>query len=138
MKLKDFLLSNHTLLAEHLCIALVFICLCGAFISLIRQSKEQIMQKYDCPTPSCEIIVRNIEDLKARLPEIESAIKKGTSDISLYAQLVSTNLVRIPCTCGYCRPSEGIAVPEHINQIGYDLKVQVSTSYYPVVSLPTH
>lgn len=106
MKLKDFLSSNHTLLTEHLCIALVFICLCGALLSLIRPSKEQMMKKYDCT--------------------------------SLYAQLISTNLVRIPCTCGYCRPSEGIVVPEHLNQIGYDLKVEISTSYYPVVSLPTH
>ena len=138
MKLKDFLLSNHTLLAEHLCIALVFIGLCGALISLIRPAKEQMMKKYNCPPLFYEIRGNNIAELKARLSEIESAITNGTSDISLYAQLVSTNLVRIPCACGYCRPSEGIVVPEHLNKIGYDLKVVVSTSYCPVVSISTH
>ena len=54
---------------------------------------------------------------------------------NIYAVHISTNLVSTPCNCGYCRPSEGIRVPEHINQIGYDLKVVVSTSYYPVVIL---
>lgn len=55
-----------------------------------------------------------------------------------YAEVVTTNLVRVPCACGFCRPAEGIVVPEHINQIGYDLKVVVSTSYCPVVSISTH
>ena len=143
MKLKDFLLSNHTLLAEHICIVLVFICLCGAFLSLcgaskslIRQSKEQMMKNDYCPPPSYEIIVNNIEKLKVRLSEIEFAITNGTSDIRLYAQLISTNLVRIPCTCGYCRPSEGIAVPEHVNALGYDTVLQVSTNYLPIVRKP--
>ena len=54
----------------------------------------------------------------------------------LYAMSVTTNLVPIQCRCGYCDPKRGIRVPEHINQIGYDLAVQVSTSYFPVVMLP--
>ena len=138
MKLKDSLRSTLSHLDELFCTALV-LGIFGVLLSLFLPSKEQMMKKYDCPPPSYEIIVNNIEELKARLSEIESAITNGTSDLHpLYAQLVSTNLVRIPCTCGYCRPSEGIAVPEHINQIGYDLKVEISTSYYPVVSLPTH
>ena len=137
MKLKDFLLSIFALPHELFCIGLIVSF--GALLCLCLPSKEQMMKKYDCPPPSYEIIVNNIEELKARLSEIESAITNGTSDLHpLYAQLVSTNLVRKPCTCGYCRPFEGIAVPEHLNQIGYDLKVEVSTSYYPVVSLPTH
>jgi len=94
------------------------------------------MKKYDCPPPSYEIMVNNIAELKVRLSEIESAITNGTSDISLYAQLVSTNLVRKPCTCGYCRPSEGIAVPEHVNALGYDTVLQVSTNYLPIVRKP--
>ena len=50
-----------------------------------------------------------------------------------YAVLISTNLVRQNCSCGFCDPSRGIAVPEHINQLGYDLRLQVSTNYLPVV-----
>lgn len=137
MKLKDFLLSIFDLPHELFCIGLFVSC--AALIYLCLPSKEQMMKKYDCPPPSYEIIVNNIEELKARLSEIESAITNGTSDLHpLYAQFISTNLVSVPCSCGYCRPSEGIVVPEHIGAIGYDLKVVVSTSYYPIVSLPTH
>ena len=52
-----------------------------------------------------------------------------------YAVLVSTNLVSQPCTCGFCRPEQGIRVPEHINQVGYDLRIEVSTNYLPIVTL---
>ena len=52
---------------------------------------------------------------------------------NLAAVLVTTNLVSVPCNCGYCRPSEGIRVPEHIGVVGYDLKVVVSTQYLPIV-----
>lgn len=53
-------------------------------------------------------------------------------DTEYYAIQVTTNLVSVPCNCGFCRPEEGIAVPEHINQIGYDLKYEISTNYFPV------
>lgn len=53
-----------------------------------------------------------------------------------YAVLVSTNLVPQNCSCGFCDPSRGIAVPEHINSIGHDLRIEVSTNYLPVVYLP--
>ena len=66
--------------------------------------------------------------------QINPQINRTTNN--LYAVHVSTNLVSTPCNCGYCDPSSGIRVPEHINQIGYDLKVVVSTSFYPVVILP--
>ena len=66
-----------------------------------------------------------------------SAVSNHISPTNLYTEIISTNLVSVPCPCGYCKPDQGIAVPEHINQIGFDLKVVVSTSYYPVVSLPT-
>ncbi|MBO6031987.1 MAG: hypothetical protein J6Q22_11140 [Prevotella sp.] len=65
---------------------------------------------------------------------IKAEILKQLS--TLKTQIVSTNLVRIPCTCGVCKPDQGIVVPEHVNSIGHDLKVEVSTSYYPIVSLP--
>lgn len=51
-----------------------------------------------------------------------------------FAVLVQTNLVRQNCPCGFCDPSRGIVVPEHINQIGFDLAVQVSTNYLPIIS----
>lgn len=50
-----------------------------------------------------------------------------------YAVLISTNLVPQNCPCGFCDPSRGIAVPEHINQLGYDLRIEVSTNYLPIV-----
>lgn len=53
------------------------------------------------------------------------------------ALLVSSNLVYRPCPCGFCKPSEGIAVPEHIGVIGYDLVWSVSTNLLPIVSLPS-
>lgn len=52
------------------------------------------------------------------------------------AMLVTTNLVSVPCTCGYCRPAEGVRIPEHIGVVGYDLKVVVSTQYLPIVIRP--
>lgn len=50
-----------------------------------------------------------------------------------YAMLVTTNLVSVPCQCGFCHPEQGIVVPEHMNRIGYDMAVQVSTNYLPVI-----
>ena len=50
-----------------------------------------------------------------------------------YAVLISTNLVSQNCSCGFCNPSQGTAVPEHINRIGYDLRIEVTTNYLPVV-----
>lgn len=55
---------------------------------------------------------------------------------NLSAVLIQTNLYHRPCPCGFCRPSEGIAVPEHINAIGYDLVYKVSTNYLPLVVIP--
>ena len=52
-----------------------------------------------------------------------------------YAVLVSTNLVPQNCSCGVCDPSRNIAVPEHINSIGHDLRIEVSTNYLPIVSI---
>lgn len=66
-----------------------------------------------------------------------SASSTHISPSNLYAEIISTNLVSVPCPCGFCKPDQGIAVPEHINQIGYDLKVVVSTSYYPIVIRPS-
>ena len=50
-----------------------------------------------------------------------------------YAVLVSTNLVPQNCPCGFCDPSRNTAVPEHINSIGHDLRLEVSTNYLPVI-----
>lgn len=52
------------------------------------------------------------------------------------AMLITTNLVHRPCTCGFCRLSEGIVVPEHVNAIGFDTFVEVSTNYLPIVEHP--
>ena len=64
---------------------------------------------------------------------IDSPYTPSPALSNLFAVIVSTNLVRVPCTCGYCRPSEGIAVPEHVNALGYDTVLQVSTNYLPIV-----
>ena len=55
---------------------------------------------------------------------------------TLYAVLVSTNIVSQPCPCGFCDNARGIRVPEHIGVIGYDLRIEVTTNYLPVVYLP--
>jgi len=54
-------------------------------------------------------------------------------DKILYAILVSTNIVSQPCNCGFCDPLRGIRVPEHVGVIGYDLRIEVSTNYLPVL-----
>lgn len=53
----------------------------------------------------------------------------------LYAVLITTNIVSQPCNCGFCDNAHGIRVPEHINSIGHDLRIEVSTNYLPVVGL---
>jgi hypothetical protein len=50
-----------------------------------------------------------------------------------YALLVSTNIVSQHCPCGFCDNARGIRVPEHIGVIGYDLRIEVSTNYLPIV-----
>lgn len=62
---------------------------------------------------------------------------------ALVAVLITTNLVSHPCTggtpggkCQWCRPEEGIAVPEHMNKIGYDMDWVVHTNYLPVIEMP--
>lgn len=55
-----------------------------------------------------------------------------------YAVLVSTNLVPQNCSCGFCDPSRNIAVPEHINSIGHDLRYEISTNFLPIVSFPAY
>lgn len=50
------------------------------------------------------------------------------------AVLVSTNIVPQACKCGFCRPEEGICVPEHIGSVGHDLRVEVTTNYLPIVT----
>lgn len=52
---------------------------------------------------------------------------------NLVAILIMTNVVRVACPCGWCNDRLGIAIPEHINRIGYDLKEVVTTNYLPVV-----
>ena len=52
-----------------------------------------------------------------------------------YALLITTNLTRRPCPCGFCDPSRSVAVPEHINSIGHDLTYSVTTQFLPVIYL---
>lgn len=52
---------------------------------------------------------------------------------NLYAMVVETRLEPCRCECGYCDPERGIAVPEHVNRVGYDLKEVTVTNYWPVV-----
>lgn len=54
---------------------------------------------------------------------------------NLVAILITTNIVRVACTCGFCNANTGVVVPEHVNSIGHDLQVVVSTNYLPVVEL---
>ena len=61
----------------------------------------------------------------------------------LVAVLITTNLVSHPCAggvqgekCQFCRPEQGMRVPEHINQIGYDMDWVVRTQYLPVIEMP--
>lgn len=77
---------------------------------------------------------RNIEHLSRQdspFLQTETALSKP-----LAAMLITTNLVHRPCPCGFCRPSEGIVVPEHINAIGFDTFVEVSTNFLPIVKPP--
>jgi len=53
---------------------------------------------------------------------------------NLVAILVMTNLVSVPCKCGWC-DKNGVRIAEHVNRIGYDLKREVTTNYLPVVEL---
>ena len=43
-----------------------------------------------------------------------SAVSTHISPSNLYTEIISTNLVSVPCPCGYCKPDLGIAVPEHL------------------------
>lgn len=64
-------------------------------------------------------------------------MKTATSISKTYAAMhITTNLVHRPCSCGFCRPSEGIAVPEHINALGFDTFVEVSTNFLQIVKTP--
>ena len=58
------------------------------------------------------------------------------SNKTLYAVLISTNIVSQPCPYGFCDNARGIRVPEHVGVIGYDLRIEVSTNYLPVIYLP--
>ena len=49
------------------------------------------------------------------------------------AILVTTNVIPQDCPCGFCDPSQGITVPEHINRIGYDLRIEIVTNYLHIV-----
>lgn len=51
---------------------------------------------------------------------------------NLWCMIIATNIVRQACHCGFCEGN--IVVPEHINRIGYDLRVEVVTNYYPIVT----
>ena len=60
----------------------------------------------------------------------------------LVAVLITTNLVSHPCSggvpgekCKWCNPELGLAVPEHMNRIGYDMDWVVTTQYLPVVEM---
>lgn len=77
---------------------------------------------------------RNIERIAGQdslFRQTETALSK-----TLAAMLITTNLIHRPCPCGFCRPSEGIAVPEHINALGFDTFVEVSTNFLPIVKTP--
>ncbi len=59
----------------------------------------------------------------------------------LVAVLITTNLISHPCTGGTpggkCQWCNGpMRVPEHVNEIGYDMDWVVRTQYLPVVEMP--
>lgn len=77
---------------------------------------------------------RNIERIAGQdslFRQTETSLSKTPA-----AMLITTNLVHRLCPCGFCRPSEGIAVPEHINALGFDTFVEVSTNFLPIVKTP--
>lgn len=115
-------------------LGLLLVAISGLFIGFAIE--DQNRGKKTSPSPShIENSSQEIADLQSRIKAIENVI--SNSNDFLLAEVVTTNLVSVPCNCGFCRPNEGIRVPEHINQIGYDLEYQVTTSRYPVVSNPS-
>ena len=113
---------------------MLLVAISGLFIGFAIENQNR--SKQTSPSTShIENTSQEIADLQSRIRAIENVI--SNSNDYLLAEIVSTNLVSVPCKCGFCRPNEGIRVPEHINQIGYDLEYQITTSRYPVVSNPS-
>ena len=76
--------------------------------------------------------------ISSSLSKKHQALDSLSPDISnyhehLFAILVTTNLVSIPCKCGYC--TESARVPEHIGKVGCDHDLLVSTQYLPIVKI---
>ena len=65
----------------------------------------------------------------------QSSETSRIKDTGLCAVLVTTNMVSVPCNCGFCRPEDGIRVPEHINRLGYDLELRIETNYLHVIHM---
>lgn len=114
---------------------LLAIALIGLFVGIALEDQSRAKHTRQSTTSTGTATSSEIADLQARIKTIENVI--SNSNDYLLVEVVTTNLVSVPCKCGYCRPNEGIRVPEHINQIGYDLEYQITTSRYPVVSNPS-
>ena len=113
---------------------MLLVAISGLFIGFAIEDKNR--GKQTSPSTShIENSSQEIAALQSRIRAIENVI--SNSNDYLLVEVVTTNLVSVPCKCGFCRPNEGIRVPEHINQIGYDLEYQITTSRYPVVSNPS-
>ena len=113
----------------------IAILIIGLFVGAVLGRQSMSKHTRQDTTSTEPATSSEIADLQARIKTIENVI--SNSNDYLLVEVVTTNLVSVPCKCGYCRPNEGIRVPEHINQIGYDLEYQITTSRYPVVSSPS-
>ena len=83
------------------------------------------------------LLLRDVEGRIERHERDEDALRdrvlRRCAERPLVARQVVTNLVRVACRCGVCDAERGIAVPEHMNVVGFDLAVVVQTNYLPVV-----
>lgn len=101
---------------------------------------------YDVMLLACLIVlaavqVHSAKGIERRVANLERSVCARCAAPSgraverpLAAVLVTTNLVPQACKCGFCRPEEGIYVPEHIGSVGHDLRVEVTTNYLPIVT----
>lgn len=83
---------------------------------------------------SAKGIERRVADLERSVCARCAAPSGRAVERPLAAVLVTTNLVEQACQCGWCHPERGVVVPEHYGRIGYDLRVEVTTNYLPIVA----
>ena len=125
---------------------LLVIAIIGLFVEVAIEGQPRSKHTRQDTTSTEPATSSEIADLQARIKAIETVITckptgfsrgylTSNSNDYLLVEVVTTNLVSVPCKCGYCRPEEGIRVPEHINQLGYDLELRIETNYLHVIHM---